>query len=205
MIDKSSRYLNTQSGVYSESLHGLAITSGDLICTTSGVDDILVGEFWRFLGRLVPGEVDHVIVYLGPDGLCVEAGPRGVNLFVFFDGEWVSKKMIEQRGPYVDRLVGIAYPLAGRGFSSGMEHSIREQMRNFCLSQAKKKKPYNLNFFNPDTEDAFYCSQLPYQAYIQHGINLNTGLGLPDLIGSEAIIFPQEIWASCVHKSVPEN
>lgn len=38
-----------------------------------------------------------------------------------------------------------------------------------------KKIPYNYNFFNPDREDAFYCSQLVYMAYKkQCNVNLNT-------------------------------
>lgn len=45
--------------------------------------------------------------------------------------------------------------------------------------------PYNWNFFNPDSTDSFYCSQLVYQSYKQtSGINLNYNGG---------IIFPIDI------------
>jgi len=52
---------------------------------------------------------------------------------------------------------------------------------------------------NAETEDAFYCSQLIYKAYQQVGINLNTGLSMEQLPGTNAIIYPQEIWDGCVH------
>ena len=204
MVKSSPKRHTAPNGVFRQTLNGLLLQSGDLICTTSGVAEILVGEFWRLLARLVPGEIDHVIVYLGPDGLCVEAGSKGVNLFNFPEGNWNARIMLEQRGHYLDTLVGIAYPLEGRELTVDDEFSIREQVRKFCLEQARLKKPYNLNFLNPNTDDAFYCSQLPYRAYLQHGINLNTGLGLPDLLGSNEIVFPQEIWASCPRKVFPQ-
>lgn len=183
-------------------LDGLILRTGDLICTSNGKEDMPVGEFWRLLGRLLPGEVDHVIVYLGPEGVCVEAGARGVNLFRLPGNTWDAPAMVEQRGPYVDTLVGVAYPLEGRNLSAAEEDAIRIQVRRFCLKQARLKKPYNLNFLNPNTERAFYCSQLPYRAYLPHGINLNTGAGIPDLLDSERIVFPQEIWAGSVHRKV---
>ena len=188
--------------VYSEVIHGLPVQTGDLLCVSSGCGDILVGEFWRFLGRLVPGEVDHVAMYLGPETLCIEAGPNGVHTFTVPGGVWDGEKMIPQRGNYVDTLLGVAYPLAGRGFSIEEETQIRLQVRHFCLEQARQGKKYNFNILNPDTDEAFYCSQLPYRAYLPHGINLNTGLGVPNLPGSEAIIFPQEIWDGCEHRKV---
>ena len=189
-----------RTAVYPSLIDGLPIQSGDLICTTNGVGEILVGEFWRLLGRLVPGEVDHVAFYLGPKGLCVEAGPRGTNLFTVSGETWDAQAMRPHRGAFVDLLVGIAYPLAGRGFSLQEERRIRLAVRRFCLRQAQLHKPYNINFLNPNTDRAFYCSQLPYRAYIPYGINLNTGLGVPNLKGSEQIIFPQEIWEGCVHR-----
>ena len=73
-------------------------------------------------------------------------------------------------------------------------------MANYCLAQAAANKPYNINFLNPDTEEAFYCSQLPYKAYMAHGINLNTGQGVPNLVGTSSIVFPQEIWSGCGHQ-----
>jgi hypothetical protein len=75
---------------------------------------------------------------------------------------------------------------------------FRDSVGSYCLAQAGK--PYNLNFFDPDTEDGFYCSQLPYLAYLPHGIDLNTGMGVPDVPGTSRIVFPQEIWSGCSHR-----
>ena len=61
-------------------------------------------------------------------------------------------------------------------------------------------KPYNLNFLNAETEESFYCSQLIYKAYQQVGIDLNTGLSIEQLPGTNAIIYPQEIWGECMHR-----
>jgi uncharacterized protein YycO len=61
-------------------------------------------------------------------------------------------------------------------------------------------KRYNLNFLNAETDEAFYCSQLVYKAYQRVGINLNTGLAMENLPGTNLIIYPQEIWSGCVHR-----
>jgi hypothetical protein len=57
-----------------------------------------------------------------------------------------------------------------------------------------------LNFLNPEREDAFYCSQLAYKAYQQVGIDLNTGLAMEQLPGTNGIIYPQEIWNGFSHR-----
>ena len=67
--------------IHTFEIEGLAIQTGDIICTSNGKPDILPGEFWRLVGRLVPGDVDHVMMYVGPEGRCVEAGSRGVITF----------------------------------------------------------------------------------------------------------------------------
>ena len=87
-----------------------------------------------------------------------------------------------------------------RGLSPEEETQIRLKVGRYCLEQAQLRKPYNINFLNTDTDTAFYCSQLAYRAYLPYGINLNTGLGVPNLKGSERIIFPQEIWEGCVQR-----
>ena len=79
--------------IYTYEIEGLTLQTGDIICTMNGKPDILPGEFWRFVGRLVPGDVDHVAIYLGPSGRCVEAGARGVNKFTVFDGQWNTERM----------------------------------------------------------------------------------------------------------------
>lgn len=184
--------------IHTFEIEGLAVQTGDIICTMNGKPDILPGEFWRLVGRLVPGDVDHVAMYVGPAGRCVEAGSRGVIAFDMPDGTWNTECMARQRGLLFDTFYGIASPLERNDLSEEEESQMRSTVANYCLAQIGK--PYNLNFLNAETEDAFYCSQLIYKAYQQIGINLNTGLSIEQLPGTNAIIYPQEIWGECMHR-----
>ena len=88
----------------------------------------LSGEFWRLVGMLIPGEVDHIIIYVGPAGRCVEAGARGrVIEFEVAGNAWDAAAMMPQRGPFLDVLHGVAYPLAGRAESESV--AIRRRWR----------------------------------------------------------------------------
>jgi hypothetical protein len=182
--------------VYSYEINGLTLYTGDLICTVDGGDPVVAGEFWRLVGKLIPGDVDHVVIYIGPEGKCIEAGPKGVISFETDSSVWNSAGMLDQR-LLVDQLYGIAYPLAGRGLAREQEDIIRDSVAAFCLAQLGK--PYNIDFLDSSTENSFYCSQLAYKAYLKNGIDLNTGVGVPAIPGTGSIIFPQEIWESCVH------
>ena len=184
--------------VYTYQIEGIAVQTGDIICTMNGKPDILPGEFWRLVGRLVPGDVDHVAIYLGPEGRCVEAGARGVITFDVPKGIWNTEYMARQRGLLLDTFYGIASPIDDLQVSEDEEFEIRSRLTAYCLTQVGK--PYNLNFLNPETEDAFYCSQLAYKAYQQLGIDLNTGLAMEQLPGTNAIIYPQEIWNGFPHR-----
>jgi hypothetical protein len=195
--------MNTTIGfamIYSYTLNNRHIQTGDILCTTSEGSDIEPGQFWRLLGRLVPGEIDHVAIYLGPGGLCIESAILGVNAFTISGEVWSAGEMVDQRGHFIDKLYGVAFPLKNVDFDTANCEMIRAEVRSYCLSQLGK--PYNINFFNPETEESFYCSQLAYKAYLKFGINLNTGLGVPNLPGSSRIIFPQEIWNGCDHSTV---
>ncbi|MBN2149615.1 MAG: hypothetical protein JW726_19665 [Anaerolineales bacterium] len=183
--------------IYTLTLHGLSLRTGDLICTSDGAADLLPGEFWRVVGRLLPGDVDHIAIYVGPGGRCIEAGAKGVIAFDVPGGVWDAPGMAGLRGLLLDTFYGVAYPLQGRGLSAEQEAQARAQVRAYCYAQLGK--PYNLNFFDVDTEDAFYCSQLAYKAYLPLGINLNAGRSMPGLPRSERIIYPQEIWDGLPH------
>ena len=190
--------------IHTYEVNGLTVQTGDLICTSIGQAGFIAGELWLLLGKFVPGEVDHVAMYVGPAGRCVEAVPRGVITFDLQDNLWMAERLQAQRG-LVDRIVGVAYPLQNKLLSKAQEISIRESVAAYCLAQAAAHKPYNYNFFNSDTEEAFYCSHMVYRAYLSHGIDLNSGLGIPDVPGSQQIIFPQEIWSGCVHHRAVES
>ena len=184
--------------VFTYQIEGLTLQTGDIICTMNGKPDILPGEFWRLVGRLVPGDVDHVAVYVGPEGRCVESGSRGVITYHAHAGVWDTEFMARERGLLFDTFYGVAYPLGGLELSAEEEALMRAKVAQYCLSQVGKI--YNLNFLNAETEETFYCSQLAYKAYQQVGINLNTGLAMEQLPGTNAIIYPQEIWAGFPHR-----
>jgi hypothetical protein len=186
---------------YTYEINGLTVQTADIVCTTNAGEAPISGQFWRLVGMLIPGAVDHVAIYVGPKGRCVEAGAKlRVITFSIKDGIWDASEMTRSRGPLMDTFYGVAYPLAGRRIARQKELEIRESVVRYCLKQAKAKKPYNLNFLDSETEKAFYCSQLAYKAYIREGINLNTGKGVPSIPGTQSIVFPQEIWSGCRHK-----
>jgi len=186
--------------IYESSFNGIPVKTGDIICTSNGKPDILPGEFWRLIGRLLPGEVDHIVIYLGPQGRCAEAGSLGVITFEMPGQSWHSEKMLVSRGLLVDELYGVVYPMRGMSLSMVDEMHIREGVASYCL--AHLGMPYNLNFLDAEREDAFYCSQLAYKAYQPFGINMNNGLAMSNLPGSEQIVFPQEIWNGFPHQGV---
>jgi len=184
--------------IHTYQIEGLKLQTGDIICTMNGKPDILPGEFWRLVGRLVPGDVDHVAIYVGPKGRCVESGSRGVISFNIHNGVWDTEFMARKRGLLFDTFYGVSYPLGGLGLSKEKEREMRTTVAHYCLAQVGK--PYNLNFLNAETEKSFYCSQLAYKAYQQVSINLNTGLAMEQLPGTNAIIYPQEVWGGCPHQ-----
>ncbi len=189
--------------IYSSQVNGLAVRTGDIICTMNGKPNILPGEFWRLVGRLVPGDVDHIAIYLGPDGRFVEAGALGVVTFEVHDGLWHAEHTMPERGMLVDTFYGVAYPLTEIGLTRDQESEIRSGVAAYCLDHLGCS--YNLNFLDPDREDAFYCSQLAYKAYLPWGINLNTGLSMEQLPGTNKIVYPQEIWDFCKHRRDPQS
>jgi cell wall-associated NlpC family hydrolase len=189
--------------IYTYQIEGIAVQTGDIICTMNGKPDILPGEFWRLVGRLVPGDVDHVALYVGPNGRCIEAGARGVIKFTVFDGQWNTDRMARRRGLLFDTFYGVASPLDGLAASEEEEQEMRKAVAAYCLSQVGK--PYNLNFLNTESEESFYCSQLAYKAYQQVGIDLNTGLAMEQLPGTNAIVYPQEIWEGFSHRAAERH
>ncbi|MEF2230090.1 MAG: hypothetical protein V3571_04110 [Pseudodesulfovibrio sp.] len=187
--------------IHTHTFQGVTVRTGDLLATRDGTPR-LSGQFWRIVGGLIPGEVEHIVVYVGLGPRCVEAGAKGKVLAFEARDDWDGEAMQGDRG-FIDTLHGAAYPLAGKDVPPEKETRIRETVAAYCLHQAAEEKPYNLNFMNPDTEEAFYCSQLAYRAYLPHGVNLNAGRGLPNFGLTRRIVFPQEVWDLCEHTRVP--
>jgi hypothetical protein len=107
--------------------------------------------------------------------------------------------MARRRGLLFDTFYGVVSPLDGLQASQEEETEMRMRVAEYCLAQVGK--PYNLNFLNTETEDAFYCSQLVYKAYQQVGIDLNTGLAMEQLPGTNTIVYPQEVWDGFSHRA----
>ena len=106
--------------------------------------------------------------------------------------------MARRRGQLFDTFYGIVSPLDELGLAEEEEHAMRMKIADYCRAQVGK--PYNLNFLDSEREDAFYCSQLIYKAYQQVGVNLNTGLAMEQIPGTNTIIYPQEIWEGFNHR-----
>lgn len=192
--------------VHTYRIDGLTVQTGDLICTsTTRGQSLFAGFLWRVFGMVIPGPVDHIVVYVGPGGRCVEAGAKlRVITFDVTGNTWDKSKMKKVRGSILDTLYGVAYPLAGRSLSREEEARIRRGVATYCLRQAEARKPYNIVFTDSMTDGAFYCSQLAYKAYLEQGIDLNTGQGVPQIPGTDSIVFPQEIWTGCEHERAPQ-
>ncbi len=194
----------SQTAIFSHAFNGVSLQTGDILCTHDGVPGSLFGQFWALMGKLTPGEVDHTVLYTGPGGRCVELAIRGVIAYEMPGGMWDAPRLDSTRR-LLDRLVGVVYPLAGRGLSPEEEQRIRINVANFCLEKARRRKPYNLNFFKPETDGAFDCSQLIYKAYLSEGIDLNTNAGVPAGPVLGRVIFPSEIWNGLPHQRCTET
>lgn len=174
--------------VYEFSINGRQLKTGNIISTKDGTNSIYSLGF-RVLGALIPGEVDHSVLYMGPGGLCVEVGMYGVISFQIAE-QWDSKEILAERG-LLDTFVAASSVLAGRVLTSEVEYTARSFVRAYALGRVGK--PYNLDLLHPDNERALYCSQLVYLAYKKVGIDLNVGTSGIAGKWCDTIILPQEI------------
>lgn len=84
------------------------------------------GRIWTLVGSLIPGEVDNMLMYVGPGSRFVESGPIGVVTFEVPEPNLDSVSLRKQRG-FRDRLHGVVYAVANRGLS--FEEQVRVQLR----------------------------------------------------------------------------
>jgi len=190
--------------IHTHRFNGLTVQTGDILCTQDGTDHNWFGRFWQWVGYLVPGRIDHTILYVGPGGRCVEAGGKGVIEFVMPGDTWHAPGVADTRLLH-DMLVGVAYPLQELALSSPAEAQIRMSVADYCLAQVGK--PYNANFLNTVTDEAFYCSQLIYLAYREVGIDLGVSpvRMVTDAAGSNdapLLILPTALLDNCSHRLV---
>ena len=191
--------------IYTYTMNGLTVKTGDILCTSDGNDDGWFGRIWHLIGYLVPGHIDHVIMYVGPEGRCVEAGGRGVIEFMMPGQKWDASHVAEQR-LLADQLIGVAYPLQGLALSATEEERIRTKVATCCLDHIGK--PYNPNFLNLVTNEAFYCSQLIYLAYREAGIDIGVTpvCALAEQAEGETsqplVVLPTALLMNCPHQLV---
>ena len=171
---------------------GTKLQPGDIVCTRDGTQGSVGGRMWDLIGSLLPGEADHIALYVGPGPRFLEAGPHGVRYFEMPDGHWDSTLQHGERG-FLDRFIGVVSPYPVLADADAAEHSLRARILDYCKHQLGK--PYNFNFLDPHTEAAFYCSQLVYKAFLTIGLDLHTGAGVPRLpLTLRMAVLPQEIW-----------
>lgn len=171
---------------------GIEVCTGDVLCTTDGLPGSAYGRFWQAVGWLMPGAIDHCVIYTGPGGRCVEAGGNGVIAYEM-DADWDASPLAKRRA-LLDRLHGAVFPLAESSLAPDELRRVRLGIANYALDEAAKGAPYNYNFFDTVTTRRYYCSQLVYQAYAANGITLPRAAGADRgrLLGRVA--FPREIW-----------
>jgi hypothetical protein len=182
--------------IYTHSFQGITARTGDILFTRDGESGSLFGEIWKLLGYILPGDLDHCAMYLGPGVRFVESAARGVVVCEFAGDAWTATPYAAQR-LLIDELVGIGDPIAGRGIALEQEIELREHAVAYCLAQAAEQKPYNIDFFNPQTDGAFYCSQLVYKAYAAQGIDLHVHAGESANSLLAPIVFPEDVWNAC--------
>ncbi len=205
MLALSSPYLSVRSidlpMIYEYAIDGLPMRTGDVLCMRDGTQRGFFGRLWTAIGALVPGEIDHCALYIGPDGRFVEAAARGVSVLTMPGDHWDAQLLAGKR-LFVDTLVGVVYPLAGRELAQTEENRIRESVAAICLDQAAADKPFNFNLFDATNPERTYCSQLIAEAYRREGIELDGKQGVPRSRIFRRAVFPEALWNSSPRRRV---
>jgi hypothetical protein len=182
-------------------IEGLRVRTGDILCTRDGNATGFVGAIWSAIGALVPGEIDHCALYIGPGGRFAEADARGVSVLAMPGDRWNSDALRRKR-LFVDTFVGVAYPLEGRRLSRRQQDRIRLSVATYCLSQAASGKRFNFNLLDATNPRRTYCSQLIVEAYRCEGIDLNSKRGMRSVRTLRRAVLPESLWQGSPHREV---
>ncbi len=177
--------------VYQETITGRLVTTGDILFTNGGPNSIY-SMGCTAIGERPSEEADHCLIYVGPAGLCVEAGFHGVISFEA-GRTWNTDRMFLSRG-LVDTFHTASSILAGRGLSAEQEREVRIFVRGYALGCVKK--PYNVRLIDLSNENALYCSQLVYLAYRAAGIELHVVSSVQSGGRSVHMVLPSDILAN---------
>jgi len=187
--------------IHRHRIDGVPVCTGDILCTRDGDATGLVGVLWRGIGALVPGEIDHCALYIGPGSRFVEADARGVSVLSMPGDSWNSGVLLRKR-LFVDTFVGVAYPLEGRRLPRRQQDRLRMSVAAYCLSQAASGKRFNFNLLDATNPRRTYCSQLIAEAYRSEGINLDGKRGTTMARVPRHAILPESLWRGSPHREV---
>lgn len=75
----------------------MARRRGDVIGNTDGEEDSLLGHFWRHMGQVAPGDVDHCTVSLDPGGRWIESVLKGMIVLTVPGEVWDAAALFLER------------------------------------------------------------------------------------------------------------
>ena len=190
--------------LHDHTIDGLPVRTSDILCTRDGSDRSLYGRVWKAIGALVPGEIDHCALYLGPGSRFVEADARGVSVLEMPGANWDAHALVRER-LFLDSFVGVASPLTDRGLAPADEDRMREAVAAYCLQQVAAGRPFNFDLLDGTDPERAYCSQLIAEAYRSVGIELDSNIGAPSAAVFRHAVFPEELWNASTHRRVGED
>jgi len=181
-------------------INGVPVRTGDLVCTRDGDGHGLLGALWRAIGALVPGEIDHCALYIGPGIRFIEADARGVRLLSMPGDCWNAESLLHHR-LFVDTFAGVAYPLGGRRIPHREQDRIRLSVARYCLAQVAAGKPFNFNLLDATNPRRTYCSQLIVEAYRAQGIHLGGKRATRPQGILRCAVLPDALWLGNPHRA----
>jgi len=184
--------------IHRHRINGVPVRTGDILCTRDGDGKGWVGALWRALGSLVPGEIDHCALYVGPGNRFIEADARGVSVLSMPGDCWNPEALLHHR-LFVDTFVGVAYPLDGRRIPQRQQDRIRMSVANYCLAQAASGKRFNFNLLDATNPRRTYCSQLIVEAYRTKDIHLDGKHAKKSLRTLRHVVLPESLWEGSPH------
>jgi hypothetical protein len=188
--------------IHRHRINGVPVRTGDLLCTRDGDSKGMIGAVWKAIGALVPGEIDHCALYIGPGIRFIEADARGVSVLSMPGHEW-NAELLFRRRLFVDTFIGVAYPLADRRIPQRQQDRIRLSVARYCLAQHASGKPFNFNLLDATNPRRTYCSQLIVEAYRSQGIQLDSKRGTGSSRALRRAVLPEALWQSGPHWVAP--
>lgn len=126
-------------------------TYGDIIVNTSGSTS---------LGSIGISYIGHAAIVSNDANITIESWPKS-NSPIDIDG-------VQQ---YDNDWAGVSGTMLVRPNGA----TTTQYRTAVAFAEKQIGKPYNWNFLNKNTTDSFYCSQLVWQAWLDAGINCETG------------------------------